>query len=51
MLISCADGRKTAENTLQFSHYIFLFSYADLDEKVLMQASLQHTFSFKSAHG
>ena len=25
--------------------------YADLDEKVLMQASLQHTFSFKSAHG
>ena len=25
--------------------------YADLDEKVLMQASLQHTFSFKPAHG
>ena len=25
--------------------------YADLDEKVLMQASLQRTFSFKPAHG
>ena len=25
--------------------------YADLDEKVLMQACLQHTFSFKPAHG
>ena len=25
--------------------------YADLDEKVLMQASLQHTFSFNPAHG
>ena len=25
--------------------------YADLDEKALMQASLQHTFSFKPAHG
>ena len=25
--------------------------YADLDEKVLMRASLQHTFSFKPAHG
>ncbi len=25
--------------------------YADLDEKVLMQASLQHTFSFRPAHG
>ena len=25
--------------------------YADLNEKVLMQASLQHTFSFKPAHG
>jgi len=26
-------------------------AYADLEEKVLMQASLQHTFSFKPAHG
>ena len=25
--------------------------YAGLDEKLLMQASLQHTFSFKPAHG
>jgi len=25
--------------------------YADLDEKVLMQASVQYTFSFKPAHG
>jgi hypothetical protein len=25
--------------------------YVDLDEKVLMQAKLQHTFSFKPAHG
>jgi len=24
--------------------------YADLDEKVLMQAGLQHTFSYKPAH-
>jgi len=25
--------------------------YADLNKKALMQASLQHTFSFKPAHG
>ena len=48
--------------SLQFNHHLLVFifmktrslvvpPYADLDEKVLMHASLQHTFSFKPAHG
>jgi len=51
-------SEKVTVQPLQLLVFIFMKTrslvvppYADLDEKVLMQASLQHTFSFKPAHG
>ena len=58
--IKQAIKQQLIHKKLQFSHDIFLKTrsmvgspspYVDLDEKVLMQAKLQHTFSFKPAHG